>query len=175
MKQKLLIFGAGIYSVVAAEIAADMAAFEKIAFLDDIREQTPNGIPVIGRIGDAVNLGQHYTHAIVAIGNPKVRLSLLQWIREETALTIATLVSPQAYISPTAQITEGSIVEPMAVVHTGATLACGCLISAGAVVNHAAECCEGVHVDCHATVAGHAVVPKCTKIKSGEVFDGKFR
>ncbi len=170
MKQKLLIIGAGIYGVLASEIAAEMGCFDEVAFIDDGAPQTSNGIPVIGKTAELPTLGDRFTHAIVAIGNPAVRLSLLTRIKEETTLSIATLVSPRAYISPTAQIAEGSIIEPLAVVHTGAVIARGCLISAGAVVNHAAMCCEGVHVDCHATVAGYAVVPAGKKVEIGGVF-----
>ena len=37
MNRNLLIVGAGIYGVVAYEIAADMGRFEKIDFVDDVR------------------------------------------------------------------------------------------------------------------------------------------
>ena len=86
---------------------------------------------------------------------------------------MVTLVSPHAYVSPSAQVMKGSIIEPMAVIHARAVISVGCIISAGAVVNHASMCCDGVHVDCNATVAGMTVVPARTKVKSGEVFDRK--
>lgn len=44
MNKNLLIVGAGTYGVVASEIATDMGCFEKIAFVDDERKTTPNGI-----------------------------------------------------------------------------------------------------------------------------------
>lgn len=31
-------------------------------------------------------------------------------------------------------------------------------------------CCDGVHVDCNATVLGNTIVPVGTKVCSGEVF-----
>ena len=61
----------------------------------------------------------------------------------------------------------------MAVIHAGAVIPVGCIISAGAVVNHASMCCDGVHVDCNATVAGMTLVPAGTKVNSGEVYDRK--
>ena len=174
MNNNLLIAGAGIYGIVAKEIAESMKCFEKIAFVDDnSRKTTPNGIEVIGTCDDIENLAADYSNIIVAIGNPEVRLSLIRKIEEETPFKIVTLVSPYAYVSPSAQIMKGTIVEPMAVIHTGAVLAVGCIVSAGAVVNHASMCCDGVHVDCNATVAGMTLVPAGTKIKSGEVYDRK--
>lgn len=172
MNQKLLIVGAGVYGLVAKEIAESMGCFEKISFVDDSAKETPNGIPVCGGFADLNTLSAEYGNVIVAIGNPDVRLNLLRRIEEQTTCRIVTLVSPHAYISPTAQIAKGSIIEPMAVVHTGCVIASGCIVSAGAVVNHCSMLCDGVHIDCNATVAGYTLVPKGTKVCSGEVFRG---
>lgn len=173
MNNNLLIVGAGIYGVVAKEIAESMKCFDKIAFVDDNKRATPNGIDVVGTCEEIGELANEYNNVIVAIGNPEARLSLLRKIEEETPCRVVTLVSPSAYVSPSAQIMKGSIIEPMAVIHTGSVIAVGCIISAGAVINHASMCCDGVHVDCNATVAGMTLVPAGTKIKSGEVYDRK--
>ena len=166
MNQNLLIVGAGIYGVVAKEIAESMNCFEKIDFVDD----HANGVSVIGTTADLDELATDYSYLIVAIGDPKIRLSLLNKVEEETLFKIATLISPRAYVSPSAQIMKGSIIEPMAVVHTGAIISKGCIISAGAVINHASMCCDACHIDCNAVVAGQTIVPAGTKVCSGEVF-----
>lgn len=173
MNKNLLIIGAGTYGVVASEIAADKGCFEKIDFVDDERKTTPNGIDVVGTTQDIDELAIQYSNIIVAIGNPEVRLSLLNRIKEETPYRIVSLVSPKAYVSPSAQIMSGCIIEPMAVVHTGCVICPGCIISAGAIVNHATMCSDGVHVDCNATVEGYCLVPAGTKICSGEVYKRK--
>lgn len=170
MNKNLLIVGAGIYGMVALEIARDMGCFEKIDFVDDTRETTPNGIAVIGTTKEIDMLASQYSNIVVAIGNSEVRLSLLKKIEEETPYRIVSLVSPKAYISPTAQLMKGCIVEPMAVIHTACMIHVGCLISAGAVINHGSMCCEGVHVDCNATIVGYSIVPAGMKISSGMVF-----
>ena len=170
MKNNLLIVGAGIYGVVAKEIAESMKCFDKISFIDDTKTETPNGIKVIGTFSDIENLACEYANAIVAIGNPEIRLSMIRKIEETTPLKIVTLISPYAYISPSAQIMKGSIIEPMAVIHTGCVIAVGCIISAGAVINHANMCADGVHVDCNATVAGNTLVPAGTKVCSNTCF-----
>ena len=173
MNKNLLILGAGVYGLVAKEIAESMGCFGKIAFVDDNAKTTPNGIEVIGKISDIENLVSDYYNITVAIGNPEVRLRLIQKLTEEIPCRIVTLVSPRAYVSPSAQIGKGCIIEPMAVVHTGCVLTTGCIVSAGAVVNHASMCCDGVHVDCNATVEGYCLVPSGTKICSGEVYKRK--
>lgn len=173
MNKNLLIVGASTYAVVASEIATDMGCFEKIDFVDDARNTTPNGIEVVGTTKDMDKLALEYSNIVVAIGNPNVRLALLNRIKQETSYRIVSLISPKAYISPNAQIGEGCIIEPMAVVHTGCMIATGCIISAGAVINHVSMCCDGVHVDCNATVEGYCFVPAGTNICCGEVYKRK--
>lgn len=173
MIQNLLIVGAGIYGLVAKEIAESMGCFLRIDFVDDGAKETPDGTSVIGTTKDLPELSKRYTNVIVAIGNPVVRQKLIHIIEEETLLRLVTLVSPRAYVSPSAQIGKGCIIEPMAVVHTGAALGKGCLICAGAVVNHAAMCGDCVQVDCNATVDGNTVVPGGIKVASGTVYEKK--
>lgn len=174
MNQNLLIIGAGIYGLVAKEIAESMGCFRRIGFADDGAKETPNGIPVVGTTQDLSALSKEYADVVVAIGNPEVRQRLVEFIEEETLLRLVTLVSPRAYVSPSAQIGKGCIVEPMAVVHTGCLLGKGCLICAGAVVNHGAMCGDWVQVDCNATVAGNTVVPAGVKVASGTVYEKKI-
>lgn len=174
MIQNLLIVGAGIYGLVAKEIAESMGCFLRIDFVDDGTKETPDGTPVIGKTKDLPELSKRYANVVVAIGNPEVRQKLIRFIEEETLLRLVTLVSPRAYVSPSARIGKGCIIEPMAVVHTGCVLGKGCLICAGAVVNHAAMCGDCVQVDCNATVAGNTVVPGGIKVASGTVYENKI-
>lgn len=167
----LLIVGAGMYGVVAKEIAESMCCFEKIDFIDDGSTQAMNGDLVVGTTADLKQLQKDYSKIIVAIGNAEIKLRLLQKIKDETDFNIATLISPCAFVSPSAVVLEGSVIEPMAVVHSGCRLEQGCFVSAGAVVNHYSILCEGVHVDCNATVLGNKTVPAKTKVYSGKVFE----
>ncbi len=170
MSKKLLIIGAGIYAQVAYEIACEMNCFEQIDFVDDQKTQTITGCSVVGNTDDLPCLSKDYTHGVVAIGNPVVRLQLLTKLKEQTDLHIATLISPRAYVAPSATVLEGGIIEPTAVVNSLCRIERGCLISAGAVVNHSAVCGEGVHVDCNATIEGYSNVPNQTKVPGGTVF-----
>ena len=167
---KLLIVGAGSYALVAAEIAESMGCFEKIDFVDDRIKTLQNGTSVVGTTRDIDRLAGEYSHIIVGIGNPEIRLALLEQLEMKENYQIATLISPQAYVSPAAKVNKGCIIEPMAVVHREAVLGKGCIISAGAVVNHESTCGKCVHVDCNGTVVGYASVPVGTKILSGDVY-----
>ncbi len=174
MDNSLLIVGSGIYGVVAYEVACEMNCFDKIDFVDDEKKVTLNGKKVICEFDDIKKLEGQYSYAIVAIGNHNVRLDFLERLRKETSFKIATLISPRAYVAPSAKVMEGSIIEPMAVVQSFVEIHRGCIISANAVVNHLSICYDGVHMDCNATVQGYTTVPKGTKIKSGQVYSSKY-
>ena len=170
MDRKLLIAGAGTYALVAYEIACDMGVFCRIDFVDDTKLLAPTGEPVVGKTADLSTLAKEYTDGIVAIGNPDVRLKLLDRMRSEATLKVASLISPKAYVAPSAVIGEGTVEEPFAVIHTKCCIERGCLISAGAVVGHESVCGEAVHVDCNATVPGYCAVAAKSKVPCGTVY-----
>lgn len=170
MNKNLLIIGAGCCGLSAKETAEAMGSFGKISFLDDNIKETSGGIKVLGTVDEFANFVLDYSYIFVAIANPEIKMHLTKKIKETTTYKIATLISPRAYISPSAQIMEGSLVEAMAVVNTGSVIAAGCIIGAASVVNHCSVCCEGVHLECSAIVADNTIVPAGTFVDSGEVF-----
>ncbi len=170
MKKNLLIVGVGIYGLVAKEIAESMNSFQKIAFVDDEIRPCPHKLPLLGTTDDLAALAKDYSHIVVAIGNPAVRKTLTEKIEKVPGLTLTSLISPKAYVAPSATIGKGCIIEPMAVINAGATLEKETFVCAGAVVNHAATCASFVQVDCNATVAGGAMVPEGVKIPSNTLY-----
>lgn len=161
--KKLLIIGAGQYGAVARETAEATGCFSKISFLDD---NNPAGI---GKTSELAAFAQEYASVFVAIGNPDVRL---EWIEkaEKAGYEIATLISPKAYVSPSARLMTGTIVEPCASIQSNTLIEKGCLISSGAVINHNATIGRGCHIDCNATVAARSNVPQKTKVECGKVY-----
>ena len=118
LNKNLLILGAGQYGQVAKEVAESMGCFEKIAFLDDKSEAA------IGKLSEYEKFVTEYSYAFVAIGNADLRLSYIQKL-EEACFRIAILVSPKAYVSPSAQLMKGTIVEPLAVVNANSSVCIG--------------------------------------------------
>lgn len=173
MKRKLLIVGAGNYGMVAKEVAQSMCCFDRIDFIDSKKKRTIDGTSVIGTLDDMPSFSMEYTDVVVAIGDASVRKAILEQIKNEKLLHLATLISPRAYVSATAQIGDGCIIEPMAVVHVGAVLGTGCLICAGAVVNHGSICGDIVQLDCNATIMGNTIVSDGVKIAAGTVYENK--
>lgn len=162
VKNSLLILGAGQYGMVAREIAQSTGQFKNISFLDDSNQEA------IGRLEAYEKLVDQFAFAIVAMGNPQMRLMWLDKLKQ-VGYALPVLVHPMAYVSTSAKLGEGTIVEPMAVVHSGARVMTGGIVCAGAVINHNATVECGCQIDCNAVVAANAVVFRHTKVQSGTV------
>lgn len=161
--ENLLILGAGQYGALVYEIASECGKYEKIDFLDDNSEKS------IGKISEHKDFLKKYKNAVVAIGNPDIRMKFLKMLKD-AGFEIPVIISPRAWVSPSAVIGEGSVIEPNATVSTGVEIGRGCFVCAGAVVNHNAIMNDGSQANCNATICARAVVPENYKVDCGEVF-----
>lgn len=164
INKNLLILGAGQYGQVAKEVAESMGCFENIAFLDDNNEKA------IGNLKDYKKFVTEYSYAFVAIGNADLRLSYIEKL-EEACFRIVILVSPKAYVSPSAKLMKGTLVESKAAVNANSTVAIGCFVCAGAVINHNSFVGDGCQLDCGSVVGSNVSLLAKTKLKYNEVFD----
>lgn len=159
MARGLLILGAGQFGFMVKEIAEEMHRFDKIDFLDDYNPQA------IGKLSDYVRFRSEYPSAVVAIGNPSIRMDYISKLNE-AGFAVEVLVSPNAYVSPSAVLQKGTIVEPNATVQTGAYVSVGTIISSGAVVRHNAVVGEGCHLDCNSVLMSNVHLPPRTKLSA---------
>ncbi len=164
MKDNLLILGAGQYGRVVSEIAAEMGTFEKIAFLDDALPEI-----AIGRFDSYTEHKKEFNMAIVALGNPELRLHWMEKLKA-AGYVLPVIIHPMACASPSAQIGEGTIIEPMAVIQAGANVGRGCLLCANTVLKHNCTVSDGCYIDCNSTVMPEATVPEGTRVNSNSVY-----
>ena len=160
----LLIIGAGQYGMVAKEIAESMGCFDRIDFVDDVSDAA------VGKICDIEKLVHEYDSAVVAIGNPELRLKLIGGLCE-MGYNVPSLIHERAYVSPSAKIGIGCFIEPMAVVHTDVVVETGCILSAGVILNHNSVVHEGCHINCGSVVKARADIKACTRTGYNEVCD----
>ena len=160
--KKLLILGAGQYGMVAKEIAEAAGDYGQIDFLDD-----KNPIAV-GKMNEYEKFQNDYDAAIAAIGNPEMRMELLEKL-QKSGFEIPVLIHPGAYVSRSAVVMYGSFIEPMAVIHTDVHIGIGCIISAGTIVNHNSKIGSGCHLNCGTVVASNSVIQSRTKTQYGTI------
>lgn len=161
--KSLLIVGAGEFGHLVSELARNLG-YEKIGFLDD---KNPDAL---GKIADFLNFSEEFEEFFISIGNSKIRELL--FTKFSKTFQTATLISPLAYVSPSAVVKAGCIVEPMAVINTGAIVGHACIINAGAVVNHNASVGDYCQINCNAVVSADHSVPPGGKVDEGCVWKG---
>ena len=146
MNKNLLILCDSAYGTMAKEIALSMGCFEKVDILNQYF-----GVPEaegeyheisIGRLNDYESFAGAYSFAVAAFEDSQTRLS---WSDKliEAGFAIVSLVSPKAYVSPSAQINQGCIIEPLAGVNSNVSVGACSIIKMGALINHSSIVAEG--------------------------------
>ena len=173
-KTRLLIIGAGGHGVSVAEAAELSEAFEVVGFLDDalpVGKAVQNGF-VLGPIGDMSNMNCLDSYrvacdqAIVAVGNNTVRDKLTQQL-VAAGFSMATVIHPRAFVSPSAVVGSGSAVMAGAIVGTEARLGWGSIVNCGAVVDHHARVEDFGHLGVSACMAGGTLLGRGAWMQAG--------
>jgi len=109
--------------------------------------------PVLDSIRHANRFVTNYSHVIVAVGDSVMRLGWLEMLASH-GFNIATLIHPNAWLSPSATLAAGTVVMVGASIQADVRIGRGCIINTGANVDH--DCClgDGVHVCPGASLGG---------------------
>ena len=161
---RLIILGAGGYGQTVADIAAQTGRYDRICFLDDNSQSES----VIGRCDRFMSFADGDNEFYPAFGNNAGRLEWMNKL-QKNGCSIAKIIHPTAYASPTAQVAGGCIILPKAIVNTGCEVKKGCIVNCGAIVDHGCILEEGVHVCLGAIVKAENRIPKCMKIEAGKI------
>ena len=165
---KLLILGAGGYGQTVADMARQSGKYTRVAFLDDNAE----GEDILGACSDFLLFRDRETEMYPAFGNNRSRLN---WVDTLAAagISVAALVHPTAYVSPTAKLGAGVMVLPKALVNTGCTVERGCIINCGSIVDHGCTIGAGAHICLGAIVKAENHIPACMKAEAGQVIENR--
>src|SRR5690606_2534903 len=152
----LVIVGAGGHGRSVLELLRTDGAYQVHAFLDD--QQAPGtqvlGVPVWGPsslLDDLVARGVRAVH--IAVGNNRSRQALSE--RACAAqLTLATVIHPRAFVSPSAVLAPGCAVMALAGIGAQARLGQGTIVNMGAMVDHDAAVGDCGHLGANAAMAG---------------------
>lgn len=161
MNKNLLILCDSAYGTVAKEIALSMGCFEKVDILNQYF-----GVPEtdgkyheisIGKLDDYESFAGSYSYAVAAFEDSSARLA---WSDKliEAGFAIISLVSPKAYVSPSAQINQGCIIEPLAGVNANVSVGACSIIKMGALINHNSVVAEGCCCDNYSIIKAGAYV-----------------
>ncbi|MDJ0911027.1 MAG: acetyltransferase [Woeseiaceae bacterium] len=166
--KRLLVIGAGGHGIVVADAASMTDNWSDIAFVDDRFPDLKKVAtwPVVGTVDSLNQLAADYDAAVVAIGNPKVRIALMRKA-SRAGLSIATIVHPSAVVSRLAHIGGGTVLLANAVVNARAILGEGCIVNTAATVDHDCRIANGAHIAPGAHLAADVFVGERSWIGAG--------
>ena len=166
--KRLLIVGAGGHGRSVAEAVLAAGKYELAGFVDDAAPalQQVWHLPVFGDTADLARYREHADAAIVAMGNNRLR-EALQHALYAAGFALATVVHPQAMVSPRAVIGEGGAIMAGAIVGTGAQLGAGVIVNCGAVVDHDGRVDDFCHLGVNAAMAGGSVLGRSAWMQAG--------
>lgn len=164
----LIVIGAGGHGIVVAETAAESGRWNAIAFLDDNYPELQHvgEWPVLGKLDSAQDFISKYPQLVVAIGNNKLRIQLLQRY-QALDFHMPIVVHPTAFVSRLATLGHGTVVFAQAAVNPLAKLGVGCIINTSATVDHDCQLDDGVHVCPGAHLSGEVSIGRCSSIGIG--------
>lgn len=167
----LVLVGAGGHAVAAAEVA--IRAGREIAGLltREAGEESNLPWPVLGDDGwlDGPMAPDHDFLVAVGMTDCGPLRARLYAALIDRGLPVATIVSPDATISPTAELLPGTIVMHRAVIGAGARIGANVIVNTAAVIEHGAVVGDHAHVSTGALVNGECAVGPGGLVGSGAI------
>jgi len=152
------IYGAGGLGIETMDILVDSLSesnSKDVALLflvDEPAVSTINGYPVVAWRDCDPN-----ANVTIAVGEPEIRAILANKCIDK-GLKLRSVVSPKAYISPSAILSDGVVVAPFASVQAGAVLAYNVSVNTHACIGHHSNIMEHVVISSQVNLGGNSTV-----------------
>jgi len=120
---------------------------------------------------DISYLVKEYEHFLITMGQiktPSRRIALFELLKSLDA-NLPVIISPSAYVSKHAQVSEGTIVMHHTIINAGASIGRNCIINTKALVEHNAVVADHCHIATGAVVNGGVRIGTKTFIGSNAV------
>ncbi len=143
----------------------ELCGYNIVGIIDNALTQPLCGYPVLGDDSCAEQIHKLYpqAEALIAMDKPSVRKKLFALYRE-AGYKIASLISPKAYISPTAKLGEGCIIQSFCNISTNCIIGEGAKINTYANIMHDAKISNYVTIAPNAVLLGRVTVGECAYI-----------
>ncbi|WP_159282058.1 PglD-related sugar-binding protein [Rahnella variigena] len=167
MTDSLIIIGAGGHGKSIYEVAASSGKFSRIAYLDD--SWIPNDEErslIIGLVEDLAKYSTIFSHAIIGIGNNKVRENLQQQV-SDAGLKLVTLIHPHACVSPSAKIGNGVVIFAGTVLGVDVKIGDGVIVNCSCAIDHDSKLGDYSHLGVGVNLAGNSDIGRSAFIQAG--------
>ena len=118
------------------------------------------GYPVIGNDDDLATLAKRYKYALITVGQIKSSLLRVRLFNLATkaGFTLASIISPNAYVSKYASIGNGVVIMHHAIVNASVSIGDNCIINSKALIEHDCLISKHCHISTNATINGGVTV-----------------
>ena len=173
MRKKLILIGAGGHARSCIDVIEQEGKFKitGIVGLESELGLQVNGYEVIATDKNLSTLIGKAQFALIALGqisSPDARVSLHQRA-SKAGFDLANVVSPTAYVSPSAQIGNGTIVMHGAIINAGVKVGSNCIINSRTLLEHDTQVLDNCHISTGAILNGGVLVEEGCFIGSGTI------
>jgi len=162
MNQKLILIGGGGHCESCIDVIESTGAYEIVGILDreDKIGSKVLGYPIIAddnAIPDFIKKGYYFLITIGQIRTHEPRKKIYDFLSSENAL-MAKVISPHAYVSKYAEVSEGTIIMHHALVNSGVKVGNNCIINTKALIEHGTVIDSHCHISTAAVINGDCIV-----------------
>lgn len=172
MKPKLVLIGGGGHCAACIDVIEQEAKFEIVGIVDrDTASKELLGYPILGNDDDLPGLRSSFDYALITIGqikSPSARMRLFEYAKS-LGYVLPAIVSPRAYVSKHASVSEGTVIMHDALINSRATVGRNCIINSKALVEHDSVVEDHCHISTAAIVNGGVIVKQGTFVGSNAV------
>ena len=168
MKSKLILVGAGGHCLSVIDTIEQENKFEIIGILDNEKttEEKILNYPILGNDDLIPTYNTDNIYFLITVGqikSPSIRIKLAALLLN---CKVATIISPNAYISKHAQINPGTVILHGATINAGVKIGNHCIINTQANIEHGVIIEEFCHISTGAMINGDCYIKKGSFIGS---------
>jgi len=171
--KKIILIGGGGHCRACIDVIRSTKHYEIVGILDttDALGSSVLSVPVIGTDEDILTLSTSVDAFFISIGHvhsSERRKQLFDYLKDN-GLSLATIVSPLAYVAEGVSIGEGSIVMHQALLNTNAVVSDNCIVNSKALIEHDARLGSHSHLSTAAIINGESTVGSACFVGSNAV------
>lgn len=181
MKTKIIGIGAGGHAKVVIDVLRMRGEYDLIGLIDTNRQlhgRTVNGVPVLGDDMMLERLrGEGILHVFIGIGGVSDMSMRRDVYDRATAMgfSVAGVVHPRAWVSPSAMLNHGVHVMAGAVINADARIGENVIVNTGAIVEHDCIIGSNVHIASLAVISGGVVIGSAAFVGAGAAVKHSIR
>jgi sugar O-acyltransferase (sialic acid O-acetyltransferase NeuD family) len=156
--KKIILIGGGGHCKSAIDVIEQEGKFEIAGIVDKpkLLGSKVLGYSVISSDLDLQPLAKKYKYALITVGqieSPLIRIKLFN-LAIKSGFTLASIISPKAYISKHSRIGRGTIVMHHAIVNANSFIGENCIINTKALIEHDCSISDHCHISTNAIING---------------------